>query len=459
MLSPSTPGQVVPDSYMPPMPGHGFNRVQRDGDITLATAQGIYNQELFDLNGNNDLIGLSLRGSYNPFLDLVGFETSAVHRVQEYFITYDAAAGAAAGLPTSGVVTDPCADGETVESGGVSYLLQGFGRLRRSSPSRDITDIGIRYSENQPIYRIDGSIIQNDAEWDLVRLSSVNLREFQRLYITGNASVAGEADGLQQLVNYGYTDPITGDAATAMDSIVVDYNGMAMLPTGGATGVTVNGVLATDGYVLIDYIKSFIRRTLQRIQNSTLTGAPVFASILPLEHLSCLIDAYVCYTTCGGDIERMDSFEARTKLETLKGRLGGGGTVPLDFDGTTVLFYPYDHSLLTSATLGDIYLGVVRVGNRPLIRTQIKDMIAGARELGVTDRFMVTDNNRMLNWKTFDHTCFRQHNEMQWRVKLDAPWAWMRIQDVACGNILGAFSGDPLSAYFYESNLVAYAKA
>lgn len=438
-----------------------LNPVMRGDDLTNpATNDGIYNQLLFDLCGNNDLVSLSLMGSYNRALDAIGFVNSSVQHIHHDMITYVSASGAAAASPTSGVATDPCAVGNGIESGGCTFELTGWGRLRRSTDVRDITDIPIKYCENQPIYRIDGMPIDNDKEWDIVRLMSVLVHDFQRLFITGNSGNAGEADGLEQLVTYGYSDPGSDEACTAMDSTVIDYNGNAICPTNGAVSVTYNGNAVADGYNLFDFIKSFLRRTQQRIQMSSLNGAPLHIGLATTETINCMISCYVCDLVCGGDVERMDTFEARDMIAGLRQEFGANNAVLLSFEGYPVLFYAYDWELRDSITgNSDIYILTPSVGNTPLIRTQVKDMgqVAGVSQGEY--QFRVTDNNRVLSWETSDHTCYQAHAEMQWRVYMPAPWAQMRITNVSCDTPLGAMSGDPLSDVFIEQNLVAHAEA
>jgi hypothetical protein len=435
--------------------------IRGDNLTQPATVDGIYNQLLFDLCGDNDLVSLSLYGAYNKAIDAIGVVNSSVQHIHEDMIVYVAASGAAADTPTSGVHTDPCAAGNSVESGGCSFELTGWGRLRRTSETRDITDVIEKYCASQPIYDIAGDRIENDYEWDVVRLAAVILQDFHRLLITGNNAVAGQADGLEQLVTYGYQDPSTDELCGAMDSTVIDYNNNAVCPVNGATAVTYNGALVTDGYKLFDFIKSFLRRTAQRVNMSSLVGAPLHIALATTETINCLINCYVCDIVCGSDVERMDSVEARQEIGRLRQEFGANSAVLLSFEGYPVIFYAYDWALYDSvADNSDIYILTPTVGNQPLLRVQMKDM-SGA--LTTTNKsgteFNVTDQNRVLSWETWDHTCYTVSVEMQWRVYCPAPWAQMRIMNVKCDTPLGGISNDPLSNLFIEDNLVAHAEA
>ena len=446
----------------------GGNFIKRDSGteaLSIGPVDGLYNQPLFDLDAEDAIVSFTLLGGYNRALDAIGFVNSNVHLIKRNFLTYVGPSGTAAGNPTSSVHSDACAPGEGVEAGGCSYLLEGWGRMRRSSDTRDITDLPIKYSSQRPIYDIGGNMIDDDYEWDVVRMNTVMLQDLQRLIINGNKANAGEADGLLQLITYGYTDPDTGEACTSMDSTVIDYNGNGFMPDEGATGVTFNGDNVPDGYSFYDFLASFLRVTRQRINNSSLSGMPTHISLIPTEHLNCLIEAWVCHTHCGGNKEWMMESEVQAMLNQLKNSLMSGDSVTLTFHGVPVVFFPYDYALLKAGAepgdppLADIIVLTPNVGNTPLVRIQVKDMSAAASTPPAGSEFMVSDNSRILSWKTLDHTCYRVHTEMQWRVDMPAPWAQAKFIDVACVSLLGARSADPLSAFYFEGNLVSYPKA
>jgi hypothetical protein len=433
--------------------------ITRGDSITLpGTINGLYNQLLFDLCSDDSLVALSLFGTYNPAIDAIGVVNSKVDNIHKDMLVYVAADGAAAASPTSGRQTDPCADGNSFESGTCHFTLSGWGRLRRSSEGRDITDENIRYCETQPRYNIAGQPIDNDYEWDLKREMTVLLQDFQRELIVGNSATGGSADGLDQLVVYGYTDPDTSEACTSMDSTVVNWNGNSMCDPNGADGtVTVNGTLIAAGYVLLDIIKSFLNQTRTRIKMSSLSGTPFHMAMMHRNAVRCLIDCYVCDVACGSDIERMDSFEARKLITDLRKEFGENDAVVLTFEGIPVVIYDYDWELYdTVSDNHKMFFLTPKVGNEKLIDIQFKDM---QNSISATQRgaqlFKVTDNNRVLSWETYDHTCYKIHAEMQWRVEMTAPWAQMVIDNVDCSDALGTISADPLSTVFIEQNLVA----
>lgn len=439
-----------------------YKIVQRAGaeDLTVAATQGLYNQPLFDLCADDALLAFSLTNSYNPALDVIGFETSNVHLIKRQMLTYIAASGAAAGSASVSDHSDPCAPGNGTEFGTCGYELEGWGRLRRSSDTRDITDVIIKYCEKEPILDIAGNKIDDDYEWDAVRLMTVMLQDFQRRFIDGNKTVAGQHDGLEQIITYGYTDPDTDEVCSTMDSTVIDYGENAMCPEGGAEGVTYNGDAVADGYDIYDFFASFLRRTRQRIAMSSLSGQATHIGLIPTEHLNCLIECWVCNTHCGGDQGQMMESEVQAVLNRLKSQLADDNSVVLSFHGVPIRFFMYDYALNSTGDLADIYVLTPTVGNTPLLRIQVKDMNAVASHPAMAANEMrVTDNGRILTWTTVDHTCYRLHEEMQWRLFSPAPWAHMRIIDVSCVSIFGHISSDPLSPFYPESNLVASRRA
>lgn len=447
-----------------------YKVVKRGEDLTLVPTQGLYNQPLFDLCAPDSLLSFVLMNSYSPALDAIGFETSNLYRLEQNMITYIAASGAAAGSPTTSDLSDPCAPGNGTEFGGINWVVEGWGRMRRTSDPRDITDVVTKYCLKTPVYTIGGEVIADDYEWDRMQLSNVILQDYQRRIINGNASSAGQADGLEQLITYGYTDPITGEVASSMDSTVIDYNENLMCSADGASDVTFNGNAIPDGSDLYSLISSFLRRTRVRINNSpNLTGAAKHIGLLSSEHMNALIECYVCHTTCGGELGQMMEVDARKALDALKSQLMSEQAITLSFQGVPVTFFTYDYGLISSTAiesngtiLGDIYILTTDVGNTPLMRLQVKSMTAAANHDAMSGTDMeVTDNGRFLSWKTYDNTCYRVSIEMQYRWRIVAPWAQMRITDVAATTILGAQVADPLSDFFWETNIAGqrYAKA
>lgn len=431
--------------------------VQRE-DITLANAQGFYNpgQLLIDICGDNDLTSLTLAGSYSPLFDIIGFDFSNVYKVEEGFITYIGPSGTAAATPTTGVLSAACTRPNGVEWGNEQLRHSGWTSLARTSPSRDVTEMHMRLCDNAPTYRVDGTLINNDFEWDMVTMMSVIMQDMHRMFVIGNATNDNEADGLQRLVRTGVTDT-DGSLFPQMDSFIVDWNGNAMAPDNGATGVTLNGNATADGYVLIDFINSWIRHTVGRINMAPrLRGTPLFTCLIPTEHLSCLIYAYANYFITGNpnlttNVNNDDVIAMRNRLI----RDAIEGMVTLVFEGYPITFIPWDWETVDEVTgNGDLYFLTAVAGTIPMLRLHLKDMNQAVRngEVGVpagtaSGRF-VLDGGRILGQRVEDHNCEYRTARLDFRPILRAPWTAMKITDVACNTIFGHLSADPLSAFF-----------
>lgn len=443
-----------------------MQKIQRGDELALTSpVDNLYNPALFSLEASDTLIGFSLLNNVHPFINILPKRNTNIYRGSENMLTYIAPDGTAADTPTGSSVANPCEPGNSVESGHVSFLYEGFTRSRRSTPVRDITDRGIKYVETQPIYDIAGNLVEDDFEWDAVRLSTVVLQDLHRLLLNGNSVNPGETAGMLELIDYGYTDPVTAAAHPEMDSYVIDWNSNSVCDfTNGAPGITYNGVaVAADvaaNTTMIDVFKSYVRRVSQRITMSTVNGAFNFVSLLDPIVLGELIDCYVCYTVCGSDVTRMDSFEARRRNEELRSQLGRFGAVTLTFDGWDVLFMPYTWSGLYDSGTGEytIITIVPQIGTYPVWELQFKDMANAINglELNYKD-FMVTDTGRFLHWSQMDHTCYQRHTELQFRLIHRAPFTSMKITGISVsGDIFGRISHDPLSAaYLGGANLVS----
>ena len=207
--------------------------------LTLGTEASIYGCcGVFDLCGDNDLISLSLAG-VSPLLDYIGWESTDVCILERNFIDRY--------LPgeesREGWVSDACADPNSVDWSTVAFRIEDFARLRRSSPTRDVTKNSMRLCEAQPRYRLDGSTISDDREYNAVMVAEAMAQDLNIMVVNGNSGTAGQFDGLEQLVKTGYTD-FKGRRATTMDSTVVDWNGNSLAGGAGATWTDERGTRA-----------------------------------------------------------------------------------------------------------------------------------------------------------------------------------------------------------------------
>jgi hypothetical protein len=408
---------------------------------------------LFDLCSDQDVLSLSMQAE--PFMDWLGWQASDVCFIQKNFITWQRAEDSQ-GVMTTGFLADPCADSHGAEWGTCDFMLEGFGRLRRHTPTRDITKVGLRLCEMQPRYRLDGSPINDDIEFDIRITTEAIMQDLYRLMITANHTIGtddGLWDGLQQLINTGYVDT-RGVRCCAMDSIVIDWNGNSMCTalTAGH-GATWNGAAIANGFDFVDVLLSVYRRIRRRLHMAPALNAPLkvgdMVLVMPMSWAECLLDCFTCWTVCPTSTDLtavLLSLEGRKYRDSLNGGMFGAGRIYLD--GFEIPIMPYDWSMFTGGSRNaDAYLLTNQVGGQRLLQGQYNDMkVAASKRPGWYD---YTDGGKFLTWANNDETCEERQVEFQPRLLAWAPWAQCRIIDLNCSTPGGPMSADPWNLSFY----------
>lgn len=407
---------------------------------------------LFDLCSDRDLLSLHFAGA-EPFLDWLGWTATNLCIIHKEFISW-IRPEYSGGVATDGYQADPCGDASGSDWGKCDFRLTDFARLRRKGPVRDITKTDVRYCEAQPRYRLDGSLVDDDREYDMVVAGEVLMQDLRRMIITGNAATEGQFDGLQQLITTGYTN-VDGSACSMMDSIVVDMNGNGMA---GGAGMTWNGNAIAATFNFIDILLHAYRRIKSRIKWSPTLGRQrlqvgdiIF--VAPETLNQCLLDTYTCWRVCDGssnNVTTLDSYEARTFRTQLNGGMFGDGRIWLD--GFEIPLMNYDWELINSPSQFDAYLLTGQVGSVNVLEGQYNDMRTVPSAYQELQNTFYTDAGRILGWVNRDQTCVQRHIEMQPRILCWAPWAQIRFQDVQCQAVTDPLSPDPTTSYFPETS-------
>lgn len=402
---------------------------------------------LFDLCSDDDILSLSLQGA-DPFLDWLGWRKSAECVIHKNFITF-IRPEQSGGVCTEGYLADPCADPYSYEWGECDFRIEDFGRIRREGPVRDMTMNHVRYCENEPRWRIDGTRVTDEREHDALKTAEVILQDIRRYTITGNAATGGLYDGLEQLVVNNYTDS-NGRRCSTMDSMVFDWNGNTMA---GGAGITYNGAAIAATYNFVDVLLDVMRRLKQRISYAPALNRPLavgdYILLMPTFMTRCLLDHYTCWSVCDGaqyNEVNMNTHEARRFRNSLNGGMFGAGRIFLD--GYEIPLLPYDWELINGPTTGDIYLLNGSLGNVKTMYYEHLDMatVAGSfSELGMSS----FESGRFLRWMQQDNTCYKQLLEIRPRILSWAPWLNARFQDVVCGTPTGPLSPDPCETSFF----------
>lgn len=411
-------------------------------DLTVGNDFGLYSPipPLFELCGDNDLISLSLSG-INPFLDWLGWQGTDVYRLVRNFILYNRAEQSRC-EPTAGWLANPCADPNGIETNYDNLVIEGFSRLRRAGPTRDTTKVALNYCEVSPRFRLDGNPITDDVEYDIIRAAEVLVQDLVTNTIFGDASTAGQSDGLEQVI-------VDTNPDTMLNSIIVDWNGNDL---DGGAGITWNGTGVSATIDFVDLLKALVRRIRDRIRmvpniraNSLSLGDIVLA--LPGSFATCILDAYTCWSVCAGDYNLMQTFEARRFRDSLEGGAYGAGAIMIE--GITIPILPVDQLLHDDGTF-DAYLLTKGVGPWRWFYGQYNNMnpVAALTSSKTGLNYAALDGGRVLQWAKSQNTCLEEIVEMQTRLVCEAPWAQVRIQDISCSLVGGPISADPNSPYF-----------
>ncbi len=392
-------------------------------------------------NCTDDILRLSYGGAF-PLLDWMGFNvTDVCYRTVE-FMSFNRPEYNG-DTPTGGYISDPCADPNGIETGFCKLTIEDFGRYGRMGPTRTIMKPE-RYCQTSPRRRLDGSVISSEQEWDMLFALDQLVVDVKKHVITGNATTAGQFDGLERLVKTGYD-------CTMLDSIVINWNGN---PMSGGAGITWNGAAVAATYNFIDVLLAAYRRVKQRI-----SWAPVLAPqsintgdmilVLPYSMIDCLLDHYTCWSVCDGSQYNevaLQSYEARAFRNGLLGGMFGAGQITLD--GQLIPIMGYDWNLIKGPKTGDIYfltgsIGAIRVWEG-------EHLSAAAAASQYNDHgFFSTDGGRVLGKVDVDNECMELKLWMHPRIFLRAPFLQIRFQDVQCDKPGGFISPDPTETSFY----------
>jgi len=396
------------------------------------------------------LMGLSFRGA-NQFLDWLGWQASNECYVRRDFISYSRPESSMESC-SPGYLADPCGEDYGVETGSCSFELQDFGRLRRHGFTRDLTRDNMNYCVTRPRYRIDGSAIMSNTEYDMRIATEVLFQDLKGLVITGNHATPGQFDGLDVLVNSDYKN-IDGSDCPFMDSIVIDMNENGM--SGGA-GETWNGVAIDPTAGFINILQAVFRRIKRRIRWSPVLAAQRMAVgdmvlLAPEELIGCILDAFTCWSVCDiGELDQpwvfINSLEGRQFRTQLNGGMFGAGRIFLD--GFEIPMLPYEWGMINGYNLYDAFLLTGSVGNVKTLQGQYNDMTKMPTIPGTDKNYQSFDNGLLLTWSDNQGTCEQRHVEIDPRIIAWAPWALARFMDVSCTTIGGPLSEDPCDEYF-----------
>ncbi|MCA9890558.1 MAG: hypothetical protein KC546_19395 [Anaerolineae bacterium] len=395
----------------------------------------------FDRCGDGDLMSLHFAGSL-PILDYFGFTVGTECYKSVEFITY-VRPEMSEGSPTAGHLSQPCADPNGWEFGSAKLTIEDFGRYGRVGPTRDIMKPQ-KYCATDPRWRLDGTSVTSENEWDMRFTMEVILQDISRDVIVGNASTTGKFNGLENLVKTGYP-------SSMLDSQVIDWAGN---PMSGGAGITwnSNAVPATASFV--DVLRAAVRRIKQRISWSPMLANQMMnigdmILVMPTVAAENFLDFFTCWSVCNSTDDvtvQMQSFEARRFRDQLLGGLYGYGQITID--GIIIPIMAYDYGLIKGPKTADIYLLTGGMGSVRLWEAEHLSATTAAQQYGNLGYF-ATDGGRVLGTYITENECSKLKLWMHPRLWTRAPWAQVRFQSVQFTTPGPVWSGDPTETSFY----------
>jgi len=402
----------------------------------------MYSHGMFGYCGPDEVVGAYVNG--HPFSQWIGWTGDRFERRAVKILTSLGPEGPQY-TPSSGVMTGKCA-----ECNGVQWekceIDMTKGLLCRCGSEIAAVDIDYGYCKEQPVFRVDGTIIKDDAEWQASLAANALSQDLETMLVQGNRANLNETDGLERVVRHGYTDCRTQSACEAVDSILVDwaFDGL-------------NGAVNLHGNI-IQKITDIIRRFKLRAKgHGGINIASDVTIMLPTHLRDALVDYWATFGTflVTGQIaiDATVMFERRESF--IKGGLFGDGWVPVDGVPVSLLCNDYIPFGGANGSCSDIYILTRRLGTVITLMGVFQDFSGAGAALASrfgADRFSITDGGRFLVYnRNTQETCFNTCIITRPGLYCSAPWLQARIYDVCVTPQFTPISKMPGSYYFQYS--------
>lgn len=294
-------------------------------------------------------------------------------------------------------------------------------------------------------------IFQSEWEYKLAELFNGYARDYAPNVYTGNRqTTAGsqgyqQYDGLNQQVKTGKIDARSGARCTAVDSLVVDFNGASINSAGG----TVYALLA-NAVNNMERLAEQLGLDVKWVFTIRFGAWQVLTSIWP-----CVYATTNCLP--GANIVRTSSLEEQTEF---RDRLRRTRMLPIEGKEYEVVI---DDTLVETIAAGgtvgtyqsDMFMLPLTVNGQPSLFWEYFDMnaeaVAAAAKMAPTGFFDVIDNGRfLLSRLAPTHTCVQVEIVERPRLILLTPFLAARFQNLRYTYSIHEREWDPNNPYFVD---------
>jgi len=431
--------------------------VLKEQDLGNPSVVNIYGRySIFDPCVAGDVFGLQVQS--HGLINWLGWRPNRFYRRRVDFITWFGPEGTAAGTPTSGAGA-PCSD-PTVgfEYGHAGYELLHSSWYHRIGDPLDPHTITQERCETSPRYRLNGKIITDDIEWQMNGIMTAMQQSLRRALIHDSHLTAYEMNGLETIIKTGYLDD-DSQPAPMLDSILVDWLNDTLDGDNNGFGNFFN---------YLDEVITEIEYRAQAIGPITETDMVLLTSRFMA---TCLLDAFACYTTCGvtdtNDVtdQALRAEQRKARMALNAGPLWDGASAVgfINLKSGRRLAIIVEDSLDISKSLygysTDIYILTRRIGSLDVLYGEYLDLREyenRVKKYAPSFTARADAAGRFVSKAKEDNWCTTLMMGMSPELYLSAPWAQVRISNVACAKQRRPVSGDPFQPDYLPGGGVLY---
>lgn len=411
------------------------------GDMSAPTRSIYGRNSIFDPCVPGDIFGLQVET--NGLMNWIGWRPNKFYRRRVDFITWWGPEGTDDGTQTTGA-TAPCDDPPGWTYGSCGYELLHTSWYSRSGDALDPHTIVQDRCETSPRYRLNGTQIADDVEWQANGMMNVLQQSVRRDLVHGSHDNANEMDGLESIIRTGYQDA-QNNYCPDIDSNIIAWG---------------NDNLDGDSNGLgnfFDYMDELITE-IEWKSSAMGTIAPDDMAIVTSRFMATgLLDAYACYTTCGvTDTNDITDQALRAQQRSERRALNGG---PL-YDGRNAVGFvelksgrrlpilvedTFDIHKSAAGYASDVYLLTRRIGSLDVLYGEYLDLRIWESKIKRHDpdfrgRSDMAGRFALKGKET--NFCTQLIMGTSPELYLSAPWAQARFTDVSVARKRKPLTGD-----------------